>query len=982
MIQNLAAQQQSPLTGRHKELRQLWNLFEASMTGRTHVVFVSGEPGIGKSRLLQEMAIRAEEVGAIVLCGEASEAEGMPPYLPFLEALGGYIRAAPREQLRTQAGPMAPFLATILPELAMVLGELPGSYPLPADQARLRLYEAVGMFLASLTSAAPLVLLLDDLQWADPASLDLLRHVVRQQSTARLLILGAYRAGELASNLALERTLLDLNRARLLTSLTIGPLVEEEIAELAAARLGLPVEHGLARFLHMHSEGNPFFAEELLRAWVETGALRATAGQFILVRELPNVLPSSIVGIVRERLSRLPEATVESLRTAALIGRTFEATFLAEALGQDAEAVEESLLAAVRMELIRPGPQDTFTFSHDKVRECLAASVTSARRRRLHGFIGRILEAQADRGSAQHLADLAFHFTQSGDRTRGAHYAHRAAEQAWQASAPEDALKHYRVALELLPAEERERATLLLRLGEAAIWAGAEREAIVAFEEAQHWFQERQDKLGAARAAHGLGRAWGRLEAHASAQVALETALGRLEDHPGPERVHVMVELAALLAVSLGRQREGIAYGEQALDLAHRLGDEQLEAMASRTVGNLLMRQNHLEEALPLLERALTLARTVNDPAEVSECCACLTLAYAWGGHMQSARDITRARLEWAKLTHDPYQARHVYSWLAMFPAVQGKFAEAEQWITQAEAALAPLASSEPRAFLYHGRGWLAYYKGDYAAAEEHFSLAVGLFRELGPGALVWYLAPLGMAQLHQGHKHEAMVCMSEVETLLASQQEGTMVVADAMSKLALMALWLHDRERVAAYYPRLLPFQGRSMEFLLDRVLGEMETLLGSWSQAHAHLSAAEEMARREGFVPELACTLVAQGKLALAQGGRGSVTRARTLFEQAHALFEELGVQGEVQALREHLEHLPGKSPTRRARPLPAGLSEREVEVLRLIVTGKSNRQIADELILSERTVANHLAHIFNKTGTDNRAAAAAFAIRQGLA
>jgi predicted ATPase len=236
-------------------LHQLWNLFEASTTDHTHVVFVSGEPAIGKTRLLQEVAIRAEEVGALVLRGGASEAEGMPPYLPFLEALGGYIRAAPREQLRTQAGPMAPILATILPDLAMVLGELPGSYPLPADQARLRLYEAVGIFLASLTSTAPLVLLLDDLQWADPASLDLLRHVVRQQSTARLLILGAYRAGELASNLALERTLLDLNRARLLTSLTIGPLMEEEIAALAEARLGLPVEHGMARFLQVHSGG-------------------------------------------------------------------------------------------------------------------------------------------------------------------------------------------------------------------------------------------------------------------------------------------------------------------------------------------------------------------------------------------------------------------------------------------------------------------------------------------------------------------------------------------------------------------------------------------------------------------------------------------------------------------------------------------------------------------------------------------------------
>ena len=140
-MQKLTAQQQLPLTGRHKELDQLWTLFEASTTGHTHVVFVSGEPGIGKSRLLQEMAIRVEEVGALVLRGGASEAEGMPPYLPFLEALGSYIRATPPEQLREQAGSMASILSTILPELTMALGELPGSYPLPADQARLRLFE-------------------------------------------------------------------------------------------------------------------------------------------------------------------------------------------------------------------------------------------------------------------------------------------------------------------------------------------------------------------------------------------------------------------------------------------------------------------------------------------------------------------------------------------------------------------------------------------------------------------------------------------------------------------------------------------------------------------------------------------------------------------------------------------------------------------------------------------------------------------------
>src|SRR6266487_3207849 len=207
MIQNLTAHQQSPLTGRQRELHQLWDLFEASMTGHTHVVFVSGEPGIGKTRLLNEVAERAEQSGALVLRGGDSEAEGMPPYLPFLEALGQHIRAATPDELRAQSGAMASVLSTILPELSLRVGELPSSYMLQPEQARLRLYEAMGMFLAAIAAPHGLLLLLDDLQWADTATLDLLCYVARSQPDARLLILSAYREGEVTHRLAFERAL-------------------------------------------------------------------------------------------------------------------------------------------------------------------------------------------------------------------------------------------------------------------------------------------------------------------------------------------------------------------------------------------------------------------------------------------------------------------------------------------------------------------------------------------------------------------------------------------------------------------------------------------------------------------------------------------------------------------------------------------------------------------------------------------------------
>src|SRR6185437_9884172 len=202
------------LVGRQRELAMLVGRFDAAADGRTRVVLVAGEPGIGKTHLLHAVAGHAEGTGALVLRGGASEAEGMPPYLPFLEALGRHIRAATPETLRAQTGPLAPILATIFPELVQRLGELPPSYPLPAEQARLRLYEAVGDFLAMLAAPQGLLLILDDLHWADPACLDLLCYVVGHQPAARLLVLGAYREGDITSRTAFDRMLTELTRLR------------------------------------------------------------------------------------------------------------------------------------------------------------------------------------------------------------------------------------------------------------------------------------------------------------------------------------------------------------------------------------------------------------------------------------------------------------------------------------------------------------------------------------------------------------------------------------------------------------------------------------------------------------------------------------------------------------------------------------------------------------------------------------------------
>ncbi|HUX85450.1 MAG TPA: AAA family ATPase, partial [Chloroflexota bacterium] len=308
------------LIGRDRHSAQMLRHLVEAAGGQVRVVLLCGEPGIGKTSLLDTAANQAREAGAMVLRGGAVDADGMPPYLPFLEALGQYLKLVPREELRAKAGSQVAMLGTILPELTVLLPNSPANYPLPPEQARLRLFQAVGDLLGAIAASQPLVLILDDLQWADPASFDLLCFLARDQLHARILVLGAYRAGEGAQNPSLERALAELTRLRVLSTIAVDPLVDDEIADLAGVQLGAPLTVAARDTLVQQSEGNPFFAEELLRLWEDNGALTAISDslvgrRFDLTDAQRLTLPTTIITAVRQRLCRLPDETVDLLRT-------------------------------------------------------------------------------------------------------------------------------------------------------------------------------------------------------------------------------------------------------------------------------------------------------------------------------------------------------------------------------------------------------------------------------------------------------------------------------------------------------------------------------------------------------------------------------------------------------------------------------------------------------------------------------------------
>ncbi len=863
------------MVGREPEFTMIWQRLSIARAGQTTVVILAGDPGIGKSRLLMTLADQASKVGALTLRGGAVEAEGMPPYLPFLEALGRYIRTTDRATLETQCGRGAAILATILPELLPRLGELPSTTPLPIEQARLRLYEAVTDFLAAIAATQPLVLILDDLHWADPASLDLIRHIVRTQPDLPLLIAGAYRPAEGADNPTLAWTWTELRRLRALTNLVIAPLTAPALATLAATHLGGAIEPTLASLLHSHSEGNPFFAEELLHTWAEEGMIREFGGRWQLAGMPGQRPPATILETVQQRVARLPADTTDLLRTASVIGREFDVELLARASGHEAEATEDRLRPAIRAQLVRADEMGGYRFSHDQVRESLYAEVSPLRRRRLHSFIGAALEANATLDSAQRVADLAFHFVRSGDRTRGARYSRLAATRALELYALDDAIRHYQATLDLLDPNDNERGALLLELGLAALPENAQEVAERTFLAAHDWFQRDEDRLATARAAHGLGQLRWRQERLAEALASFEEARDLLDGEACPVTVQVLTDLGSLLAVSLARHEAGLDYGQRALAIARALGDHRLEATAGRTVGNLLIRGNDFATGLPLLERSLALAEAAGDPAEAAECCGCLAVAYDWVGDIERAIAVTLQRKDFAERSHDRFQLRHLDGWLAAMYCYRCRWAEAERLIAESRAFIERLGSPEPLASWHIVRGLSAWMRGDYRAAEGPLDTGIALLREIGPNAAIWYLGSQAVTKLGVGKRAAALVLLAELDQLVAEQPPTSMATAEVLTYLAHLAIALGDRTRADDYAARLAPFRDQHHAFLVDRLLGECAILRCAWAEATSYLDAAEANARRYDNLQELAHLAMSRAALARAQGGAGAQRR-----------------------------------------------------------------------------------------------------------
>jgi DNA-binding CsgD family transcriptional regulator len=969
-----------PFVGRARELAMLSALMPWGRGDGRRVVLVGGEAGSGKSRLVREFGTAVAEQDVRVLYG-ACDAVVQAPYGPFVDALDHLARVTDPAELRAAVGTAGGELARLLPDLAIRLGEPAAPAGADPDTERHRLHTAVTDLLTGISRRRPVLLVIEDAHWADAATLGLLRHLARAGGRARLLMLATFRDTDTDMPDALTEALADLRRSEDVVRTRLPGLSDDDVTEFVRRAAGGAAEAGVATLAHAITgltEGNAFLVCELWRGLVDTGVVDVVDGTLRLRRPLDELgTPESVREVAGRRLAHLRPATSHLLELAATAGGEFELDVLRLAAGVSEPVLAEALDEAVRSGMIEELPSRglAYRFTHELVRRALYDGLSALRRAELHLRVGEALERSGAR-SGRRLADLAHHFAAAaplGGAERGVEYSVQAARAAAAALAYEQAAERLRDALELGRQAPRERAELLIELGSARHRAGRSVDALDAFASAAGIAGELGDAELLARAAIGYENAcWRPVITDELAVELLERAAATLPDAPSQLRVGVLGGLARALQIR-GDKARGIAVRADAIAMARTLDDRAALAtvlVASYWSSGMLP----AEEVLAALTEARDLAAELGDVELRSEAMNWRIAALVSLCELDAAREEIGTVRATAERTAQPFHlhvAEHSGSAIAL---CEGRLAEAEAMAQRSHEWSRLLTGRDASGV--HGIQMFGIRReqgrlGELLPVVRLLAGGSGKSWPWRPG-LVSLLAELG---LHDEARRElARIAGTGLDPFRASLWLASLTyLTDAAAALG-------DAEMAALLHPELAPLSGGNVMIghvvacygAVDRLLGMLEATLGEWERAEAHFEAALALNRRMGALTWVAHTSYEYGRMLHARGDRRD--RAAALLGEAEGLAERAGMA----ALVGRIHALDTAQPAQR---LPDGLSFREVQILGLVASGMSNREIGAELIISEHTAANHVRSILRKTRCANRTEAASYAHRHGL-
>jgi class 3 adenylate cyclase/tetratricopeptide (TPR) repeat protein len=769
--------QSGVLVGRERELGELREHLSLAMGSRGHLVLMSGEPGVGKTRLAEAIMDEARLTGAVTMRGGSYEYEATTPYLPFVEAIRQWIHHQSPERLRDAMGTTAVEIARFAPELIDKLGDLAPNPSLPPNEERLRLFDNVARFLERLSQENGLVFFIDDLHWADESTLALLHYLVRHLKSSRVLIVGAYREVELDRQHPLSAALVEWNRERLTTRIPLARLTAADTSVLLSTLLGMDaITDELNELLFRETEGNPFFVQESVKTLIEQGSIYREDDEWRRSEISELAVPQSVREAVGRRLNRLSEETTKILHVAAALGKQFAYDELAAAVDVTEDDLLDGLDESVAAQLLSSTPHDGFAFTHDKIREVLYQELNPIRRRRLHQKIGESLVALLDGGSNFDPQEVAYHFAQSGDLERVLHYSRLAADAAATINAFDEAQRYLSQALEAAESLSSvdEQVAVLEHSGELFSEQGRSRDAAERYEAA--------------------------------------IALGS-----GPREGYLQIKLGGALAMA--SDPRGIAIVEAGLEAIPADVDPVWHAMGLTALGRFYHYQARPHEAIEVLVRACEIARPTDDEMVLTSAFAFLAGAYEHLGDTDESEKSARELIALGERRGSPHAMALGNEYLAENAFISGRPAEAVGYSRRGLELGEQIGSQERIAWAAFTMSQALHVGGDLVEARDAIERAIDLALSIGDDRLVlWGTSGLSGIESDMGHYERAAELADE--GLQRSESLDQIVLTQwAHYAAGYVRLRRGDVEESIPYFEKCVELSHGSEVFVMNRL-------------------------------------------------------------------------------------------------------------------------------------------------------------------
>jgi class 3 adenylate cyclase/tetratricopeptide (TPR) repeat protein len=741
----LGALPDSPLVARDEELSQVLAALDQVAAGDGKVVLLAGEPGVGKTRLAQEVTLVARNRCWFLATGRCYQAQQSVAYYPFLEALSTAFRGAPAA-FQAEVLQRWPDLLRLLPDQNMPQMFVPPQHGVYNEQQRL--FWAISGFVLALAREAPVVIALDDLQWADEASLALLEHLARQTHSASVLILGAYRDVEVHRRHPLEATLRTLGREHLVERVAVRRMSKEGTAALIAATMDQMASAELADVVHERTEGNPFFTQEVLRVLAERREVRWEGDRWERSTVEDIAVPESIRSAIGERVARLDSTTQEILSEASVLGHMFSFADLRRMSKHHEEAIEGALGEAIEAGLVRERGRDGYAFHHVLIQQALYAELSARRRQRLHHAAGEAIEQLP--GHDQRAAELVWHFLEGDAAERALPYALQAGDQAEKVYAHGEAQHHYQTALELAReiADPKGEAQAREQLGKILNIQARYDEAFAMLDEAAALFEGAGDIDAMLRVTALLGNVYTRLPTTEVGVARLETLVARFSSTQAKQEharglAMLWTTLARLYYTYADRPNDGIDASERAVEFARATADPKLIAQAEMRRGTALIELGRYEEGIQAIESALPMLEAGADLSGLCAAYSNLNGAYFSRGELEKERRSIEQGLLAAERLGDP-AARADLGWQRGAHAyLVGEWRQARADLEAALALLREIALEIPIGNALCWLGALSLFEGQEETAGKYFAEALTKAGEdiLAVDLMYWALA-------------------------------------------------------------------------------------------------------------------------------------------------------------------------------------------------------------------------------------------------